>query len=214
MNIEIVEDEIYNFCVKYFKTEIRLAKDCEDYIISNNLKEPKKNYAILADFLKLLMQRMTYLDKDAISQTLFRLSRNVQTLYKAIVNLEKKKITYKNVFFNEFVAFSDILQNSKRFKNYKRLENIYFDIFKDTFHKEARILKIEMGNGLNTLSFYNDKLIWIEAHKSHFIKKHFEINGIPEDVLDSKHFLINSLKLMRKDTKGYDYYMSCIRIFK
>jgi hypothetical protein len=213
MNIEIVEDEIYDFCSEYFKNEIALAHNCETYIDVHNLPSPKENYAILAKFLNLLLRRMLDLDLSAISLTLLKLNTNVQILSDGLVNLEKKIIDPSHIIFNKFIVFSNTLQASNKFKNYKELEKIYFEIFKKIFYNEVKTLKHEIGHNLNTLSFYTDKLIWIEAHNSHFIKKHFEINGTA-DVLNSKNYITHSLTLMRKFTKEYDYYMSCKKVFK
>ena len=213
MNIEIVEDEIYDFCSEYLKKEIELAYECETYIYSHHLPSPKENYAILAKFLNILLRHMIDLDLNAISPTLLKLNTNVQVLSKGLINLEKRTIDSKHIFFNDFIAFSDILQDSKEYENYEELEKVYFEIFKESFYNEVKNLKNDIGYNLNTLSFYTEKLIWIEAHNSHFIKKHFE-NNSTADVLNSKNYITHSLRLMRKFTKEYDYYMSCKKVFK
>jgi len=213
MDITIAEDEVYNFCLEYFEEEALIAELCLAFMDNYELFVPKENYTVMPKFLDTIIKKFRVLDSNFISPTLEKMNKDMQILDNTLNNLKNKTVSIREVFNKDFLEYSAVLSSSTEFTNYKELKKVYFCIFSAIFYKDKKYYLSIIKEILNSRAFYCDRLLWREAKASNFIKKHFQVNKISE-VLNSKNYLLHATSLMRPYTAEYDYYQSCIRIYK
>jgi len=213
MNIENIEDEVTLFCSEFFEEEADVAEECIDFLEANDLYVPKENYTVMPEFLDSIIKKFRVLDSAFMSATLFKVNKDLQKLKNIYDNLKEKSLNPKKVFNEDFLEFSDTLYNAQESENYKALKKIYYEVFTALFFDDRKYYIESILEVLNSKAYYCDKLLWKEARESNFIKKHFQVNKI-SDKLNSKNYLLHATSMMRPYTKEYDYYQSCIRIYK
>ena len=235
MDISIIEDEVSYFCADFFQDAVDEVEEGINFIEDNELEVPKENYTILPEFLNTILQRFRVLDSNFVSPLLDKVSSDMRTIQKILVPLRKHSANIPELFNTEFIDASEVLSDLKsdlnnqrirakgniELKNrlleseerYEKLKKIYFEVFNEMFYEDREYYIGSLLYILNSKAFYCDKLIWQEANESNFIKKHFQVQKIAT-VLNSKNYLLHATSLMRPYTSEYEYYQSCIRIYK
>lgn len=235
MDVSVIEDEISYFCSEFFEDAAAEVEDAIAFIEDNELEVPKENYTVLPLFLTTIIQRFRVLDSAFVSPLLDKVAKDMSTLQSILIPLKKDCENARELFNTEFIESSEILANLQNDINnqkirakgdadlkitlheseiqFNKLKKIYYEIFSEMFYEEKTYYLESLLVSLNLFSYYCDKLVWIEASQSNFIKKHFQVQKI-STVLNSKNYLLHATSLMRPYTKEYEYYQSCIRIYK
>ena len=235
MDISIIEDEIANFCDTYFEEISVEVDEGIDYIEEYELFTPKENYTILLKFLKNLIQRFRVLDSNYVSPLLEKVAKDMISLEKMYLTLKDETQNLEEFFKTKVIKKSEILSElqkdilqqkvnswaSLELTNsyeqskiiFKDLSTAYYEIFEEMFYEDNKYYQESLLLLLNSKTFYCEKLVWKEAYRSNFIKKYFQVKKISE-TLDTKHYLKHVTSLMRPYTPEYNYYQSCMRIFK
>ena len=235
MNITIIENEVNNFCADYFREAALGSKACLDFIEKNELYTPKENYTILIEFLDTTRKRFKVLDSNFESITLEKISKDVRALEGILTPLKKDSENINELFITNFIKSSEVLSTLQKEivahkllikndiseksylvyieSNFKELKRIYYEVFEEMFYADREYYIDLLLESLNFMTYYYDKLLWEEAANSNFIIKHFQVKQIAEKI-NSKYYLKHILSLMRPYTEKYEYYQSCIRIYK
>lgn len=235
MNITIIEKEVNDFCTDFFRDVATEAKRCLDFREKNGLYTPKENYTVLPEFLDSVRKKFKVLDSHFESATLEKLAKDVRALEDMlstlksesgnIIELFKTRVVQSSKLLNyllqEIASHKLLAKNDAEDKahlaslesNFKEIKKIYYDLFSHMFYADREYYIGVLAESLNFKAYYYDKLLWSEASSSNFIIKHFQVKQI-SDKIDSKHYLQHLLSLMRPYTQKYEYYQSCIRIYK
>jgi len=233
MDIETIQNEIYQFNTIFFNDITDMIEKQFEFINDNNLIIPKANYLILKDYLYSTINSLKILDFRFEIKTLAKLQHDIDTLYNLYYNIILYDI--EDIFEDKFMNYSplllsliekiDTLQNTKKISpdefelrikmtlNLRKLKIIYYEQFEYIFKDEVKYLTRDILKILNSKLYYIDKLIWVEALKSKTIKKHFENIHISDDVT-SKNYLIYTISKIRTNSKKYPYFQSCLRVYK
>ena len=148
---------------------------------------------------------------------------------------QKKSKDTKNIFESQFISHSPMFTNfakailelselpnktseevlylKKLKKDFIKLKEIYFDIFEELFAEERKGYLFALKSGMNTKSYYFDKLLWKEADASMTIVKHFSIRKL-DGKLNTKDYILFTTAIMRPYTDEYRYLQNCLKVFK
>ncbi len=128
MDIQTIEDEIYNFDSDFFKDILVIAEDGVDFIENNKLHMPKENYTILFDYLNPLYNHFKSLDYQAIGSTLAKLYMDVKYLNHTYKDLQYATKDVKEIFEKKVIKESQLLLSmEKEVNRYKNIVNISRD---------------------------------------------------------------------------------------
>jgi len=235
MDYKIIEDEIYQFCEEFFYDISDISEENDDFIVNNKLRVPKENYAILNKFLQKTLKNFKILDQTYCTSTLDKLGRDLEQLCKVYDTVLKESINVRDIFESKFIATSPTLTNfakailnyvelpektadeilsiKKMKKDYPKLKEIFFNIFEEVFGDDKRHHLLSLRSGINTKSYYFDKLLWKEADASVTIVKHFSIRKL-EGKLNTKDYIVFTTAIMRPYTDEYRYLQKCLKVFK
>ena len=235
MDITIIEDEVSYFCADFFEEATIEVEEGIDFLEDNELEVPKENYTVLPNFLNTIIQRFRVLDSNFVSPLLEKVRKDMRTIQKILIPLKEHSKDIPKLFEEEFIPSSEVLSDLQKDLNdqrirargnadlkqrldeseerYNKLKDIYYEVFSEMFYEDKKYYIESLSLILNSKAFYCDKLLWKEANESNFIKKHFQVQKI-STVLNSKNYLLHATSLMRPYTKEYEYYQSCIRIYK
>ncbi|WP_373073523.1 hypothetical protein [Sulfurimonas sp.] len=235
MNIETVENEIYDFIDEYFDEELFLVESQLDFIEDNHLITPKINYTHIYPFLSLLLSRFEVMDHDFASSIIKKTSYDVKHIEKTYGNFLEKTQHFENVFKNFFIPSSTVLsdyaneildlqkgadKSSDDFKQIKHmkqnlidLKKIYFEVFEKIFSQSYKNINNDFKMIINTKIFYLDRLIWRRATKSENIIKHLQVRKLDE-ALNAESYLNLIMSMMRPYTDEYKYLEQCLKVYK
>lgn len=235
MNIETVEDEVYDFIDDFFDTELYLIDINLDFIENNNLLNIKVDYTHMSHFLSDILNKFDNLDPGFAPPTVKKLNYDIRNIEKTFDNFLNKTKSPKEIFKNNFLQSSktlnyyaemivkfekskektsdDFLDIKHMKQNLVTLKNIYYPIFEDIFLQNVKEITKNFKYIINTKSFYLDKMIWKYASASHSIVKHMQIRKM-EGNFDAKSYLIFVMSMMRPYTDEYKYLEKCLKVYK
>lgn len=235
MDYKIIEDEVYLFCEDFFEDVAILSDDNEAFIEDNGLYIPKENYTILVDFLQKTFKNFKILDPTFYSITLDKLSNDLMQTTQIYNEVIQSAQNIKEIFESEFLRDSptlttlakailefsqledkteDELEYLKQIKkDYLKLKEIFFNIFEEIFSDDKKHYLNTIKSGINTKSYYFDKLLWQEANLSPAIVKHFSTRKLTKK-LNTKDYILFTTTLMRPYTDEYKYLQNCLKVFK
>ena len=235
MDYKTIEDEVFEFSADYFDDIATLAEENETFVQEHDLHIPKENYTILNKFLQKTLNNFKILDQTYCSNTLDKLSFDLEQICFKFDSVIKNSHNTKDIFDKKFLPTSPTLVNFAKAtidfaelphkttdeilylkqmkKDYLKLKEVYFTIFEEIFNDDKKHYLTSLKYGINTKSYYFDKLLWKEADQSITIVKHFSIRKL-EGKLNTKDYILFTTALMRPYTDEYRYLQKCLRIFK
>lgn len=235
MDYETIENEVDSFNVLFFEDVASIADENDHFIDDNGLPVPRDDYTILNKFLQKTLGNFKILDPSYCSPTLDKLGTDLKQLSEVYDKLQKNTSDIKKVFENQFIPHSTILtdfakailnlaetpnktpddtQYLKKLKtDYIKLQEVFYNVFEELFTEEKKRYLLAIKSGMNTKSFYFDKLLWKEADASLTIVKHFSIRKL-DGKLNTKDYILFTTAIMRPYTDEYRYLQNCLKVFK
>jgi len=235
MDYQIIEDEIYKFCESYFDDISEIAEDNAHFIEDNRLRIPKDNYAILNKFLQKTLNNFKILDQTYCTSTLDKLGKDLEQLDEVYRYVVKKSENTRKIFDTKFLPSShtmttfakaildfaelpektseEIFYLKKMKKDYPQLKEVFYTIFEEVFTNDKKHHLLALKSGINTKTYYFDKILWKEADASITIVKHFSIRKL-DGKLNTKDYILFTTAIMRPYTDEYRYLQKCLKVFK
>jgi hypothetical protein len=235
MNIETVEDEVYEFIDSFFDQELYLIDVNLDFIEDNKLLSTKIDYTHMHDFLSDILNKFENIDSSFAPSTVKKLNYDIRNIEKTFNNFLKKTKSPKEVFKNSFLQNSQVLnyyaetivkfekskeKSSDDFldikhmkKNLVSLKNIYYPVFEDIFLQNVKEITKDFKYIINTKNFYLDRMVWKYASASHNIVKHMQIRKMEGD-FNAKSYLTFVMSMMRPYTDEYKYLEKCLKVYR
>jgi len=236
MDIEDIEEEVYDFVDNFFLEYVDIIEYELDFIEQNNLITPRENYLILFDFLNNLVVSFRNLDYTKVDDILKKLYLDINNIHKLYNDIDADKENLKDIFNNKVLKESKIIEPyvqeflrlkavenmnsvdtktlSKLSKDLKKFKSIYFKIFYDIFLEQREDIYQNIAYILNSKLFYLDKLIWLETSASLSVQRHYKTIGLEVDNINSKKYISKKLSTLKPQTLEYDYLKECLRIYK
>ena len=235
MDYETIEDEVYSFCAVFFQDIADIAQDNANFIEDNHLRIPKENYVVLNKFLQKTHNNFKILDPTYYSPTLNKLVEDLKQLSELYEHINKKSKDIKNIFESQFIQTSptlitfgkkivefselpdktsdEVIYLKQIKKDYRQLKEVFYNIFQEILNNDKKYHLLTLNSGINTKSYYFDKLLWKEADASITIVKHFSIRKL-DGKLNSKDYILFTTAIMRPYTDEYRYLQNCLKVFK
>lgn len=235
MDYEIIENEVDGFSALFFEDIADAAEENDHFIDDNSLPVPREDYTILNKFLQKTLANFKILDPTYCSSTLNKLGTDLKQLSEIYDKLLKKTKDTKSIFESQFIPHSptltsfakaildlaelpnktpeDALYLKKLKTDYIKLKEIFYEIFEEVFINDKKRYLLALKSGMNTKSYYFDKLLWKEADASMTIVKHFSIRKL-DGKLNTKDYILFTTAIMRPYTDEYRYLQTCLKVFK
>lgn len=235
MDIQDIEEEVYDFIDAYFKDYTDIIEHELDFIEIHNLITPKKNYLITFDFLNKMVVNFRNQDYTRVDGILKKLYLDINNLHKLYENIKmndeeiksifQKKALKKSEIFKPYIleilrlkAISNISDDEKEFllklsDDFKNFRKIYYEVFYDIFEKSRREIYYDIVYILNSKLFYLDKILWKKTTTSLSIQRYLRTLSLDENT-DSKSYLTKKIATLMPQTAEYDYFTKCLRIYK
>ncbi len=235
MDIADIKDEVYNFGDVFFREVSDVFEDGFNFIEKNDLIQPKENYVKILDYLNMMIEYFYELDRTIMDSTLIKLHHDVKHLNdlynkqkKVLQNVEeifkkefKKESNILKTFIKEILKYknADNLSNEEKselsflLQYYKDLNAICFGTFNKIFQEDTKYVISSLLLVLNSKIYYLHEMFWQNASQSAPIQRHFKIKKINNGV-SSKNYLKHRISTMVPNSKDYQYFKDCLRVYK
>ena len=236
MDINNIEDEIYEFSTLYFKDVHETVEDGIEFISSNDLFQPKINHVITIEYLFTVINHFKNLDYSIMCDTLKKLHTDVEVLHKLYTKKQEFLLDIDDLFKKKFVKKSKIMttlaseiikyQKAKNLsydeesvykrliQDYKELKAIYYFHFQNILTDEKRFYLGSMLSILNTKTYYLDELLWLRVPDSDIIMRSLKELKIEDNKINSKIYLKHRLQVIIPYSADYQYLKKCLKVYK
>ena len=236
MDIENIEDEIYDYCDFYFKDINEIIEDEMELIEANNLLQPKDNFITLFDYLNKVVGYFKNLDNAIMDGTLRKIYIDVNYLYKIYEKKKESSEDVRKIFENKFLKKSEAFkvldteiskydENSditseeridyeKLINNREELMDVYFEAFEYIFTTERKYNLHMLLSIINTKIYFLDKFLWNEVSHSKVIMRNLREVEKNDEGLSSENYIKHRLKIMMPYSKEYLYLEKCLKVYK
>jgi len=231
--MDVIDNEIFEFNFNFFDNIGVVLQENQDFIIKNSLITPKENFIILYDYLNNHITHFKSIDQKVFNVTILKLQKDIQNLYKIYLELKhidivqeaKKHIMYRSKLMqsmkNDIKSYQkesdslpfEIEYIQKNLDNYKKLQLIYINRFKELFFLEREDYISMLLSMINTKIFYLDKMMWRCINSSDVILQKYK-DVVHKNGLNSKIYIKYRLNIIMPYSHEYEYLQRCLRVFK
>jgi len=230
MDFDAIRDEIFEYNFAFFNEYGVILQENNDFLEKNNLIKPQENYLVLFEYLKHHVSYFKNLDSKVFDNTFLKLYSDVLELYEIYMELKNIDIAKKAhqyiledslllkhfkseiKYYQEQMSGLPIEQETlqKSVNNFKKLQNIIMQEFKEMFFQERFEYITLLAGYLNTKLFYLDAMMWHNIkNNSPIIVKRLDLPH-----LESKYFIESRLKIILPLSVEYSYLERCLKVFK